>query len=352
MSEAGPAAADRLEVLRFPSDDQSAMNSLAPNEQLSAAVAQCALNEFPITRELTPELEAALSGSLSRLGLERGIVKAYVFPDSSIQANCLPSKDSGCIIRLSSGLVQLLDKREICFVIGHELAHHFFGHGSVIGGSDHLTLEDKIALKHREISADRLGLIACGYLKESITALIKTVSGLDGSHLRLDINAYIETLSKVDVHDDLSQNLSVQTHPPILIRCRSLLWFFGVLGSNCQISDLSLTELDLVNERVLKDLERFVDVAAFSAKEDLALKYDMWNLVCSILEKNRFSRAAQDQVLARFGPERLEQIKRFLGSSSRQELHAIAKRKRDSAASELRRHFPVSAPALLRRSQS
>lgn len=352
MNESVASGANQLDSLRFPSDYQSVISSLAPIEKLSAVAAECVLNEFPVTAELTPELEAALSGALSKLGVEREIAQVYVYPDSNIQAGCLPSQDAHCIIRLSSGLVQLLDKREIAFVIGHELAHHIFRHGSTVGGSDHLALEEKIALKHREISADRLGLIACGSLKKSISALIKTVSGLDGSHLRLDINAYIETLSKVDVHTHLGQSLSAQTHPPILIRCRSLLWFFGALGSSCQINHLSQAELELVNQRVLKDLERFVDAAAFNAKQDLLLTYDMWALICSIVKDGRFSRESQEGFSIRFGPERLEKVKRFLNSSSKEELRTIAKRKRDSAASEVTRHFPASGPSLLRRSKS
>ncbi|MDZ7788904.1 MAG: M48 family metallopeptidase [Xanthomonadales bacterium] len=348
MSNAAPSEEKQLEKLRFPSDCQSVLSALAPIEELFAVAAECALNEFPVTEDLIPELEAALSRSLSKLGLNREDVQAYVYPDSNIQASCLPSQDSHCIVRLSSGLVQLLNNREVSFVIGHELAHHVFRHGSTVGGSDQLALEEKVALKHREISADRLGLIACGSLKESISALIKTVSGLDGSHLRLDVNAYIETLSKVDVQDDLGRSMSAQTHPPILIRCRSLLWFFGALGSSCQISHLSQEELELVNQRVLRDLERFVDSAAFNAKEDLVLNYDMWALICRILKEGRFSREGQEEFSTRFGPERLEKVKRFLSSSSPEELRTIAKRKRDSAADEVTRQFPVSGPSLMR----
>ena len=52
--------------------------------------------------------------------------------------------DVDCIIRLSSGLIDILENKEIEFVIGHEIGHFIYGHGLALSSSDSESLEFSI----------------------------------------------------------------------------------------------------------------------------------------------------------------------------------------------------------------
>src|SRR5687768_6615234 len=81
-------------------------------------------------------------------------------------------------VRFSSTLVDILDEEEFCFVVGHELGHFLLRHTAGLHGSTE-SLELFMLQRAQEISADRLGMVACGSLDVAIKALKKTISGLN-----------------------------------------------------------------------------------------------------------------------------------------------------------------------------
>ena len=118
--------------------------------------------------QLTPRLAATLHDACKALHLPKESAHAWVYPSADIQASCVGSDSEECFIRLSSGVVQLLEEKELAFVIGHEVGHFLLRHNAHGDASSSDSLEDTIQSKSAEISADRLGLIACGELETAV----------------------------------------------------------------------------------------------------------------------------------------------------------------------------------------
>ena len=121
----------------------------------------------------------------------------YASPD--LNAECYLGDTSNCIIRFSSSLIDILDKNEFEFVVGHELGHFLLSHQQACVTEKNL--EYYIQQRAQEISADRLGLIAC----DSLDIALKgegwiAIQSADGSeaytragNLSIDVNGQLRT---------------------------------------------------------------------------------------------------------------------------------------------------------------
>ena len=49
-------------------------------------------------------------------------------PDTALNAYCLPLTNKESAIIINSSLVELLDQKEMEYIIGHEIGHHLFSH--------------------------------------------------------------------------------------------------------------------------------------------------------------------------------------------------------------------------------
>jgi hypothetical protein len=103
---------------------------------------------------------------------------------------------------LSSSLLEAFEDAELRFVVGHELAHHGFGHHDV--PLEHLLVDArspsppalvlKIAAwqRYAEISSDRAGLFAAGGLEAAAAARFKHAAGLRGGRVQIRIDRFLE----------------------------------------------------------------------------------------------------------------------------------------------------------------
>lgn len=332
-----------LEALRFSLDVPSKGVCLPLSSHLRAVSLGLTLNELLVSEAIAPVVENAVDGAVRNLRLSREDVDVFVYASPEIQASCLPSSSEGCVLRLSSALVSLLGENELRFVIGHELAHHVFKHSSVNFKNEDLSLEEVVSVKYQEVSADRLGLLACQSLKDSVGALIKTASGLGSPYIRLDVSEYLSSLSRFDDGSSTENDASVTSHPPLMIRCRALLWLFGALGSSLNIVNLVPSELDEVNKRIEQDFSRFVDIQASSHRRGLVESYRLWLAVSKIASAGTFTKAAQKKFQESFGLDRLDQIKKFLSGSSRTDAVEFCQIRLAEAVQALKKDFPVSS---------
>jgi len=176
-----------------------------------------------LSESVTPVLEERLSDVCHTMGIPRCQVTAFVYNSAEVQADCLIDSHETCVLRFTSGLINLMDEEEFKFISGHELGHFLLGHGACAQNLLEDSAEDYIVRRARELSADRIGFLSNGDLEGSIRAIIKTASGLDKKFLRFDISSF---LSQIDMIVNPSKGESKNsTHPSMLIRCRSLLWF-------------------------------------------------------------------------------------------------------------------------------
>ena len=138
-----------------------------------------------IEKNVVPDIYKLCQQAKDAVGFKQNI-DFYLVSDTDINAGSIESNDPvnhPHIIELNAGLVNLMSKQELLFVIGHEIGHLINGDGQLKKLTQFIyadTEEDDIPdfVSHRlelydllcELGADRYGYIACGGdLKTSIS---------------------------------------------------------------------------------------------------------------------------------------------------------------------------------------
>lgn len=299
-----------------------------------------------ISHAVTPVLERSLQAVCDRLYLPRSSVNAFVWNNPAVQADCVIVDESFCILRFTSGLVNLMTAREAMFVIGHELAHFLFLHvplKSQTTGDP--SLEGYAAERSRELSADRIGLIGCGDLNPAARAIIKTASGLDEKHLRFDVSAFLR--QALQLNTDSVALSGVSTHPSLLVRCRALMWFSMQCGNHISEKTLDENSRIEVDKKVCLDLKRFENVRLEKKKTKLLEDLALWEAALLIIDKGGFKKSYQSRFLEVFGRDNLESFKSFLGNSNPVFLKKNILAKRMGVISELDSDLPMASSSIV-----
>jgi hypothetical protein len=295
MAEGLRSARELVERIRFSGDTLRA-GSLG-NEATTDAVASIYFrNDLEITPEVTPDLAAQLGLVCGRLHISQSQINAFVYASSELQASCLATGTSKCVLRFSSALVDLLDAEEFSFVCGHELGHFLLGHGIAKIESENASIEYFMQQRAQVISVDRVGFIACGSLDVAIRALMKTASGLNERHLRFDVGTFVSQLSKSGSSALINDHTA--SHPSILVRCRALLWFTLSDFLKTKIENSGEPQIHSLDERIQHDLDRFVDGPARRQIEDAKNDLAMWMVTYEIVQMGVFDKSAQ-KIVAR-----------------------------------------------------
>lgn len=146
--------------------------------------------------EVTPTQFAHLYPTVAELRQRLAMPRTRVFVRQSPVINASASGfREPYIVVLNSALVDALDAQELTSVLGHEMGHIKFGHtrlALLLGGLDTrgvalpfpvnlvASLRDAVFLwweRSKEMSADRVGIIACGRLSKAISAQVKLSVG-------------------------------------------------------------------------------------------------------------------------------------------------------------------------------
>jgi len=191
-------------------------------------------------------------------------------------------------VRFTSALLNLLTEQAFELVLGHEVAHFLLDHAPL--SIDYANPQGLLQLRSQEISADRIGLIACASLEVALRALMKTVSGLTEKHLRFDVAAFIAQFTKIE---GTTPDWSESTHPSIIIRAKALLRLSLTEILRNGVENTSFEQLSVLESRVQRDLRRFVDGVVSkkieAAKRDLLL----WMMTYEIMQSGTFQKAHQ-----------------------------------------------------------
>ena len=155
--------------------------------------------------------------------LDLPMPKVYVSTDPF--PNAFTIGETTPVIVLSSGLVDLMDDRELSFVIGHELGHikcqHVlygmvarnlsvlleyagditFGAGRLVGSAIALPLYDWF--RKAELSADRAGLLCVQDVEVAMSALMKLAAGSRRLFDEMDIEEFIR---QARTYEDVATN--------------------------------------------------------------------------------------------------------------------------------------------------
>ncbi len=194
-----------------------------------------------ITPELLPEVHAAYRECLDVLG--GGLTgNLFVLQSPEYNASVL-AHDKTFDVVVHSALLKDFSLPQLKFVFGHELGHVVFGHSKfnireILGNPDGVAASLASLLfkwsRAAEVSADRVGLMCCGQLRDAVSALFLTASGIQG----IDDDRVLRSLR--GQYDELERHINeqkgshgwIRTHPMIPIRFKA-----------CELAALDITAL-------------------------------------------------------------------------------------------------------------
>jgi len=294
-----------------------------------------------ISEALTPVLEERLAEVCDRLFIPRESVSAFVHNSADVQADCLIDSPSTCVLRFTSGLVNLMDAKEFQFVAAHELGHFLLNHGACNQYKEKGSAQEFMTQRARELSADRVGFLGVDNLDESIQAIIKTASGLGDEFLRFDVASFVsqgDMLSKPERGES-----SNSTHPSMLMRCRALLWFSMQVQGQKELCDIQRDVVDKIDRRVQVDLERFVDGHVRLRNKELEEDVVLWKSCELTIHAGAFSKDIQNRMSEQLGQSNVDSLKSFFGMFSSDDLLNEVSSRLTNAINSLHEAFPDTA---------
>ena len=295
-------------------------------------------NSVRIVPALFPDLAQELEGLNERMMLDRGI-DCFVVSNPEIQAYCIPVSQDGTdhfVVVVTSALVERLNPQEIIFVIGHEVGHFIYQHWRHPREDDGGTHGQRLALlqleRSAEISADRVGMIACKSLQASCTAMIKVASGLSEPFLKPDIPSLLQQFREI-VSQDGHKAAILSTHPTIPLRIRALLMFDPVLqnflNSDCVDQDL----LEKIDHRVESDFHTSTGNILKKHEDKQLADVQLWGMVSIFVADGIFSKSEQKLFSDLCGGALLKKVVGFLNSNEAN-IHTAVSKKLKHACSE------------------
>lgn len=271
-----------------------------------------------ISEKVTPKIYSILSETCNKLKLDMENVSACIYSSPDNQAACFLGDKDRCTIMIASGLIDLMNESELQFVIGHEIGHFLLKHGTVTHNSK-MSKEDLIFSRYKEISADRIGLVASDSINSALSSIMKMLSGLDSQHLRFDIKALMKQIEDHSMDSFLS---SEHTHPSWLIRIRALQWFEMsdiykefISDNRSKIGD----PIERIDELIFKELDEFIDKPIQEEIENLKQNLSFWLHIFAVLDDEQFDKKEQQIIEQEFGEKKLLRVKEILSSKNKVE---------------------------------
>ena len=191
-------------------------------------------HSLKVAKELLPDMYELCTSVKDRLGFTEP-VDFYITGDSTVNAFSVAAEkeDQPHIVNINSGLIALMTKEELEFVVGHELGHLINKDTALSrlisfvfpeGSAPPITLLYKIRLHSQlaELVADRFGYMATNNLNACVTAFFKMASGLDLQKMNVSIDVLLKDNMKHLEYFLKDKGLSHATHPVNPIRVQAL----------------------------------------------------------------------------------------------------------------------------------
>lgn len=153
--------------------------------------------------------------------------------DASAGVHC-STTEIVATVEITADALEKLSDGELAFVLGHEIGHLLFGTASLLRllptgpeattGSVLPRLGEALLLRWRkkaEISADRVGLLACGNFEAAANALVKSLYGLSSRNVQLEIDDLLEQIEELAGNRELMAT-SFDSHPLTPVRLKAL----------------------------------------------------------------------------------------------------------------------------------
>ena len=280
-------------------------------------------NSVRVSKEILPKAGKAIETVFKRIKIENNFNFFVTADNNQANASCsLMSTASRPDIVLTSRLIELLSLEELQFVIGHEVAHYVYQHALY---PNHNNVEDrnlKLNIlnlsRAAEISADRIGFLACNNLDNSLRANFKLASGLSDKNFNFKPSTYLDQLRDLE---DLGKSSSElwSTHPSFLIRMQSLIWFsmtkeYHDFFDNKKKGTYNLSEVD---EKLDNKIKKVTGDELEISNKEIYEKALIWGSLYIYLSDKKFSKVEQDEFANRFGEKAKKAISLLKMSSAR-----------------------------------
>lgn len=240
---------------------------------------------LPIYAEFGGALYDTCKKAVVRLGFPENKFEFYVdnSPNFNTTSICALEEDKPFTIVFNRGLVERVGQEELSFVIGHEVGHLVYDHTAVqrvfeFVYPEYENLPPLLRKLHSvwsqlgEISADRIGLLACGDYESAVRALFKLSSGLDEKHFNLSHENVKQIVERTFAEMKQNPSYVSGSHPANPIRIKSLMAFHDSALYK-QITEKQPPARDKKLEKQIDELVSVLKRAPFTEKEEQELKF-------------------------------------------------------------------------------
>jgi len=293
------------------------------NELDNSHLSNLLTNSVRVSKEILPKVGNAIETVFERIKIENNFNFFVTADNNQANASCsLMSSASRPDIVLTSRLIELLSLEELQFVIGHEVAHYVYQHALYPNYNNvddrNLKLNLLNLSRAAEISADRIGFLACNSLEDSLRANFKLASGLSDKHFNFKPSTYLDQLRDLEDLGKSSTELW-STHPSFLIRMQSLIWFsmtkeYHEFFDSKKKGTYSLSEID---EKLDKKIKKVTGNELEILNKNIYESALIWGSLDIYLSDKKFSKVEQDEFASRFGDKAKKAISLMKISNAR-----------------------------------
>ena len=231
-------------------------------------------NSIRISKEIFPDIHDLLDKTVSQID-SANKYEFFITSDHSFNAKCVSLTKNNAIIVINSRVIELLNTNELAFIVGHEIAHHYYKHYSLPDVDMLENIEIRLGylsvMRDAELSCDRLGLMCVDTFEIAARAIIKIVSGLSDKFIENNFKKYLSQLKEISSDGFIEEQY--QTHNNWLIRLQCLYLFsnsdvYNSYKNNDTASCKTLTNINSIIKDGLDNLTKSKNSQHFSDQEN------------------------------------------------------------------------------------
>ena len=320
---------DFLDKYKYHKDDPSEFDidikkfKKANNELDNNHLSYLLTNSVKIDKEIFPKVGEAIETVFKRIKIEN-VFNFFITADNNqANASCnLMTSASRPDIVLTSRLIELLSLEELQFVIGHEVAHFVYQHALYPNHNNisetNLKLNVLNLSRAAEISADRIGFLACANLDAALKTNFKLASGLSDKHFNFKPSTYLDQLRDLEDLGKSSTELW-STHPSFLIRMQSLIWF-SMTKEYHEFFDIKKKGtyiLSDIDEKIDKKIKKITGDQIENSNKSIYENALIWGSLDVYLSDKKFTKEEQEEFVNRFGEKAKKAISLLKISNAR-----------------------------------
>jgi len=270
--------------------DEPAAEVQSPDVSLPDMVARVRSTGLLVTSRTVPAVHRIVEMISENLGIAPPEVYVVNSPSANAFAPAF-AEFKRPIIVLNSGLITLLSPSELVFPVGHEIGHLCMRHAQQAThgyrNSEFEALQFRSTQRYAEISADRVGLIACRSVFIAARVMVKLASGLSSEYIDLDIDAFVRQMERDPQETNRSWELH-ESHPSLPLRLWALIRFSHSRQYNelVQLGEAGY-ELQDVDDEVARRFEELGDGRLSEMESSVYRLGLLWTAAAMIIEDEK-----------------------------------------------------------------